>query len=383
MPRFEPRDTQDLTNSAYQDYILQGVSRTFALTIPQLPEALREAVGNAYLLCRIADTIEDDPLMLPEQKAVLSQQFIEVVAGERDAQPFADTMSAALAKEVPIAEKDLIANTARVIALTRSFSGVQQAAMHRCVAIMAEGMSYYQAHLPSSGLKDIPALDRYCYHVAGVVGEMLTELYCDYSEAMQSNRDLLMELSLSFGQGLQMTNILKDIWDDHSRNVYWLPRTLFEKHGIELKNLTEVHSTAAFADVLNELIGVAHAHLQNALRYTLLIPAKETGMRRFCFWAIGMALSSLRKIYLNPEFSDSRDVKISRRAVSGVITLTNLSVRSDKLLTALFKFTGRGLPAPIDSPIESKDICIKNYLEKVTNSDDTSLFSLNQTQSNS
>ena len=32
---------------AYQDEILQGVSRTFALTIPQLPDALEQVVGNA------------------------------------------------------------------------------------------------------------------------------------------------------------------------------------------------------------------------------------------------------------------------------------------------------------------------------------------------
>ena len=36
---------------AYQAGIMQCVSRTFALTIPQLPGALRDVVGNAYLLC--------------------------------------------------------------------------------------------------------------------------------------------------------------------------------------------------------------------------------------------------------------------------------------------------------------------------------------------
>ena len=44
---------------AWQHATLQEVSRTFALTIPQLPPGLRDVVGNAYLLCRIADTIED------------------------------------------------------------------------------------------------------------------------------------------------------------------------------------------------------------------------------------------------------------------------------------------------------------------------------------
>ena len=41
----------------FQENILQGVSRTFALTIPVLPQPLARVVSNAYLLCRIADTI--------------------------------------------------------------------------------------------------------------------------------------------------------------------------------------------------------------------------------------------------------------------------------------------------------------------------------------
>ncbi|WP_430981171.1 squalene/phytoene synthase family protein [Sphingobacterium kitahiroshimense] len=43
----------------YQEQALTLVSRTFALTIPQLPLPLRTVVTNAYLLARIADTFED------------------------------------------------------------------------------------------------------------------------------------------------------------------------------------------------------------------------------------------------------------------------------------------------------------------------------------
>ena len=53
----------------YQGYILPGVSRTFALTIPVLPGRLAEVVANAYLLCRLADTIEDDVGLENEQKS--------------------------------------------------------------------------------------------------------------------------------------------------------------------------------------------------------------------------------------------------------------------------------------------------------------------------
>ena len=44
------------SDEVYQDQILPHVSRTFALTIPQLPSALSIPVTSAYLLCRIADT---------------------------------------------------------------------------------------------------------------------------------------------------------------------------------------------------------------------------------------------------------------------------------------------------------------------------------------
>src|SRR5437588_13075134 len=51
--------------------ILPRVSRTFALSIRVLPGTLGDAVRDAYLLCRIADTIEDAPGLAPADKAAL------------------------------------------------------------------------------------------------------------------------------------------------------------------------------------------------------------------------------------------------------------------------------------------------------------------------
>jgi len=69
----------NLDDISYQHEILQHVSRTFALTIPELPNPLRIVISNAYLLCRIADTIEDDKNMPAKKKKVYADQFIEVV----------------------------------------------------------------------------------------------------------------------------------------------------------------------------------------------------------------------------------------------------------------------------------------------------------------
>ena len=70
-----------ISDERYQDEILPHVSRTFALTIPQLPAALRVAVTNAYLLCRIADTIEDEPALSPAETLAFLDRFKAVVAG--------------------------------------------------------------------------------------------------------------------------------------------------------------------------------------------------------------------------------------------------------------------------------------------------------------
>ena len=63
------------SDEVYQDQILPHVSRTFALTIPQLPPALSISVTSAYLLCRIADTIEDEPALSAPETLALLQRF--------------------------------------------------------------------------------------------------------------------------------------------------------------------------------------------------------------------------------------------------------------------------------------------------------------------
>ena len=337
-------NTSHQTDNEYQDYILQGVSRTFALTIPQLPSPLYQVVSNAYLLCRIADTIEDDKDIPHETKRQFADQFIGVVAGSAPAEEFSKALYSKLSISTSADEKDLISHTPAVIRIAHSFNDRQRAALERCIRIMADGMAKYQEADVSRGLADMKDMDKYCYYVAGVVGEMLTELFCDYSSKIDQHHDKLMQLSRSFGQGLQMTNILKDIWDDQERNMCWLPAEIFQQYGADLKNLSKDNSNQEFNLALGHLIGIARSHLENALQYTLLIPKDETGSRRFCLWAIGMAVLTLNKINKHRDFNSGLEVKITRRSVKATILATNLLTRQDTLLMTLFKLTALNLP---------------------------------------
>jgi farnesyl-diphosphate farnesyltransferase len=337
-------DRSDFVGQALQDRLLPGVSRTFALTIPQLPSALRPVVANAYLLCRTADTIEDEVALTVDQKQHFHDQFVCVVEGRQDPHVFAVALASLLSDATLPAEQELIRETPAVVQVTRACPPRQRAAIERCIRIMCAGMPPFQRTTGLSGLADQSELDRYCYCVAGVVGEMLTDLFCAYSADIDERRTTLAPLATSFGQGLQMTNIIKDFWTDRQRGVCWFPRDIFARVGLDLRTVTPGHDQAKLAAGLEELIGVAHAHLRNALTYTLAIPRRQTGIRRFCLWAIGLAVLTLRKIHHNPAFLSGEAVKVSRRTVRATVLATSLAVRGDWVLTQMFQQSAGPLP---------------------------------------
>lgn len=328
----------------FQSEMLEGVSRTFALTIPQLPAALCRVVSNAYLLCRIVDTIEDEPALTGARKNYFYEQFLRTLNVPRNAETFSRQLCVSLSSQTPPAEHELIRNVPRVVRITRSFSEPQREALQRCVSAMAKGMGQFQLRGEKQGLQSLEDLDQYCYYVAGVVGQMLTNLFCLHSPEIAQNRKALMALAVSFGQGLQMTNILKDVWEDYQRGACWLPRKIFAEEGFDLNDLTTGRNRQGFDRGVRRLIGITHGHLKNALSYSLLIPKEETGIRNFCLWTIGLAVLTLRKINKHLYYTDGSQVKISRSSVKGTILATRLAVQNDRLLKLLFSIAARGLP---------------------------------------
>lgn len=328
----------------YQQKALGEVSRTFALTIPLLPEKLEQAVGNAYLLCRIADTIEDDEALSNDDKAQFSRQLIDLVNGADGSDSYAAKLAQQLGNNTPEGERDLVANTGQVLDITRQLSSGQVEAINTCVSSMATGMPEFQQNLSASGLPDMATLNSYCYYVAGVVGEMLTKLFCDYSEKIAHRREALTKLAFSFGQGLQLTNILKDIWVDQKRGVCWLPQDLFSRYGYDLNDLKEMNANPSLTAGMQHLIGVTRHHLGSALDYALTIPRQEKEIRQFLVFPLLLALLTLRKIHNNSADPDGSSIKISRRSVMLSALFVRFGAHHDRTLKQLVKILTRGLP---------------------------------------
>jgi len=307
----------------YQRAILESVSRTFALTIPLLPANLEKVVGNTYLLCRIVDTIEDAVCIDPKTKQVLSTLFVKTVLDSSYSEEFVKESLIALLHHPNHDEKDLIKNIPRILRVLQSCDEKQRHAVAQCVQIMSEGMSYFHVRQNQVGLEDLKEFEKYCYVVAGVVGEMLTTVFALHSAAFAKAISGRESLAIAFGQALQMTNILKDSPEDRLRGVSWKPK------GIDQ----------------TELLVIAHQKLEDSLRYIYCIPKSEPGIRQFCFLAFGLAVLTLKQIARRHQFQESAEVKLTRAQVSRFYIFTKIAVHSNFLVGLFFRLQGGALKA--------------------------------------
>jgi farnesyl-diphosphate farnesyltransferase len=315
-------DNQD-QDLAYQKAILRSVSRTFALTIPLLPPRIEKVVGNTYLLCRIVDTIEDAANLSASKKQELSKLFLDTVLERLPAQDFVDACLLALRDYGNLDELDLIAHTATVLRILHTCSKEDQAAVSRCVSIMSDGMSYFHDKQTHVGLQDLQEFEKYCYVVAGVVGELLTTVFSNHSVTFAKGLRGNEALAIAFGQALQMTNILKDSPEDRARGVSWKPVGMSQ----------------------SDLLQIVYEKLQDSLQYILLIPKQDSEIRRFCFLAFGLAVMTLRKIAQRTEFNNKNEVKLSRRTVMAFYGFTSIAVHSDLLMRIFFSRSSKALRA--------------------------------------
>lgn len=306
---------------AYQKAILGSVSRTFALTIPLLPPAIEVVVGNTYLLCRIVDTIEDAAELNPAEKQNLSKLFLEATLGTIPVASFVSPCLDALRGYPNVDELDLIANTPTVLRILHTFSDRDRTAISRCVSIMSDGMSHFHNRQSQEGLKDFAEFEKYCYVVAGVVGELLTSIFSNYSPEFAKRIQGHEYLAIAFGQALQMTNILKDSPADRARGVSWKPAQMSQI----------------------ELLKIAYEKLHESMSYISLLPENEIGMRRFCFLAFGLAVMTLEKITSRKEFSNQFEVKLSRNSVWIFYAFTKIAAGNEFLMKSFFYIASKQL----------------------------------------
>lgn len=321
--------TKPLTIDAHRHYCqeaLEAVSRSFALPIAMLPDPLRDAVTCGYLLCRVADTIEDHPCLTLEARRGLFAQWLNVLRGHLEPEELAASFPQC---ELDDDELALCRDLPRVFALLDTLEEGYRSPILDWTAEMTRGMELYvERPVDEEGFHSLttPAdLRRYCYFVAGTVGHMLTDLFTHHCAVTgvalsAAQRRVLLENAERFGAGLQLVNILKDITDDAARGWCFVPRTTAAQLALTPAELTQPGKGERAHAAVAPLFDDAQAQLESALRYTIALPEAQQGIRLFCLLPVWMAAATLRLARGNDAiFDEDQSVKISRAQVDELV----------------------------------------------------------------
>ena len=207
--------------------LLEKTSRTFALSIPVLPEPTRREVMIAYLLFRIADTFEDASHWEPDARIAALSDFTRLLRSDSP-RPEAERLSRDwVAREVAhhAGYQELMREVPFVLEAFCALSPGAIEPIRAHVIRSADGMASIVARTRGGELTlhSIPELKDYCYIVAGIVGEMLSELFLLNRPGLSGIAAFLRERAATFGEALQLVNILKDSAVDAEEGRRYLP----------------------------------------------------------------------------------------------------------------------------------------------------------------
>lgn len=339
-PRRVKRLGLSRADAAFCRAVLPGVSRTFALGIKLLPGALGQTVRCAYLLCRTADCIEDEPSWSAADKADrltrLAAAFDDPSHAERLARDAAHMTGST-------AEVALVRNLPRVFAVYRSLPRGAAAHVQLWVTEMITGMRGFVVAYPDGiRIQTMDEYREYCYYVAGTVGYLLTDLWRDFIPGLDAERyERLRDRARAFAEALQTVNVLKDVARDAEReNSIYVPEELLVRHGSSHARLLVPEAAEGTRAALTALVQLAWADLEQATGYVLILPRWAVPIRLFCALPLLFAYATLRDFTNAPAALVPRlEIKISRREVKSLMALALGAVLSNRVLKRLVKRT--------------------------------------------
>ncbi len=278
--------------------LLEKTSRTFALSIPRLPEPTRTEVGVAYLLFRIVDTFEDSATWGQEKRIGALHAFCGLL--DRPQAEETRRLAAVWHAEVPIGHtgyQELLAEMPAIFDVFFSLRPPARELVREHTVRTARGMAEFVERTDEDGelvLRDLQDLRDYCYVVAGIVGEMLTELFLLADPELQGVAGDLRSRSRSFGEALQLVNILKDVGFDATEGRSYLPPGV----------------------ALPEVFGLAEHALKEAGEYVLTLQRSgcERGLVGFNAMNLLLAFAAVERVR-----SGGSGTKISREEVRDIV----------------------------------------------------------------
>lgn len=195
-----------------------------------LPPARRDAMFAIYAFCREVDDIADEeaPQADKQRRLAAWRDEIDRLYAGSPSQPIAQALLGPM-RDFKLRREDF-------------FAVIDGMEMDATAEIQAP---------------DMATLDLYCDRVASAVGRLSVR-------AFGATEPIADEVAYHLGRALQLTNILRDVAEDASRNRLYLPRDLLARHGVDVVDPTAVLRHPNLRDVCRDLAKVAKNHFAAA-----------------------------------------------------------------------------------------------------------------------
>ena len=230
-------------NSESGRELLKGVSRSFYLTLRLLPGPMRDAASLGYLLARTSDTLADSVAAPFELRSVSLEQFGAAANGDGETPRWPAAIINATADP---RERRLLECSEEILEWLRRLPASEAILVREVLAVIISGQILDLQRFREASktcpvvLPDDAALGDYAWRVAGCVGAFWTKLGFltmgdGFSSAPESE---LLDRGITYGKGLQLVNILRDLPADLATGRCYLP--VADPH--DLAGLMECHA---------------------------------------------------------------------------------------------------------------------------------------------
>jgi len=283
-----------------------------------------------YLLCRVADTVEDAGHIPPGTQQSLLETYRDAV--DPDEQTNIADFRSAVDEWLPAPSERsddwaVVAESPTIVATFEQFPPEVRSAIVPPVVEMVDGMAMFvdrHAHRGGLRIDDRDELEQYCYYAAGTVGTLITNLLTR-GDVDDDRVSRLRDTAEEFGLLLQLVNVSKDVYDDYTEenNVY-LPAEWLAAEGVDQESVVDPAHRDSAARVVGRTAEYARSFLDDAQTYLESMPLTHGNTMEAWTVPYLLAVGTLRELRSRPEDAlTDAGVKISRQEVFAVMAVAS------------------------------------------------------------
>ena len=231
-----------MTPDEYCQQKAAGSGSSFYYAFLFLPPARRRAITALYAFCREVDDAVDESTdaQLAHAKLAWWRQEIAGLFAGNPQHPVTRALQPALAPFGITAER-----------LNEIIDGMEM-------------------DLTQTRYLDFVGLERYCYHVAGVVGLLAAGIFGHTDPRT-------LEYAKNLGTAFQLTNIIRDVGEDARKNRIYLPIEDLQRFGVTAADLLNARHGEAFVALMKFQTERARTYYDKALA---ALPAADRRAQR-------------------------------------------------------------------------------------------------------